>query len=943
MADDEDYKASQADKVESEQPECSSNNTGVWRIPTITGVSNAASECGLGDSDDEDEHHHRDKFRGERSEYYSRSVKDWVDSTQRNTHAKWTNRRAISLRCKTQGSNNRESGRANSEDELEYSSISSRDSFDEAQYCNKPNSPGQTSHHSNTKDAAIVNGDDHLEYSSISSKESLHDDDEPSKTDDNKADETTNLSGTITKNNLPTESNVGLANDDDQLEYSSISSRESLHDEDDNDKCSDLDDLADPPTPAASAGSSATGPAKDSEIPKEYTVIDVDALEYSSISSKESLDDNDGDDDDDGQSNISDDLLPGHDLINSPDHLSEAHQDSEEHETPEPKITAQECIKDDNDDKLEDLSSSSGDCIDEVQSIGEDWNDQLSCSPDTITTHTHKTKDGCKLSPDVQQENHRPFELIDNDQERNLSDIDEQMECIDEVNSSSEEEWPEHHPSPGHTIPLHQDKECTENKSDNVSSTEHHSQKETKQQEASVEKDKEYPKEDNIAKAWMVVNGQTSRIKIDFNKYKFNIISAISLRHHVLLQVKIAYTCQPCLKTGAFALEMAQDSMWNFNRAIQRWEAILCQGGVRRHSSENSRESRKGDQRKSRTDRLTHRSGHSTKATLERGNSSSKDFKSRQHPSEVVDHERESSLISGQRSKNYHPETNNISKAWVVINGRKSEIITINKTKAVITAALKYRHHILLQVQLSMSAPRLDLGAFITKVARKAKWKYLSHNNMFEASVGREGRSQLERNTEDKQSTKQTRLGNDEPKQSTMLTFKAFMEQCDDSITEVEALRKYCDYKHKFETQQLKGDLNTNDDEEWMVLEEWRDDLKDGDEENGTTVDDKGVRVPSPENLPDHDHSSSAHTTETERTKDTVAASPPPQEPQTTLPRPDTNSNTKPDVSTTHSPVHSTSPQPKDQATDTPPVTPPSQPGRDIRPLRTRKPPQRYS
>ncbi|KAK4295752.1 hypothetical protein Pmani_031705 [Petrolisthes manimaculis] len=914
MADDEDYKASQADEVKGEQPECSSNNTGIQRIPTITGVSNAASECGLGDSDDEDEHHHRDKFRGERSEYYSRSVKDWVDSTQRNTHAKWTNRLIISLKSKTQGSNNRESGRANNEDELEYSSISSRDSFDEEEYCNKPNSPGQTSHHSNTKDAAIVNGDDHLEYSSISSKESLHDDDdEPSKSDDNKADETTNLPGTISKNNLPTESNVGVANDDDQLEYSSISSRESLHDEDDKDKCSDLDDLADPPTPAASAGSSATGPPKDSEIPKEYTVIDVDALEYSSISSKESLDDNDadddndGDDDDDGQSNISDDLLPGHDLINSPDHLSEAHQDSEEHETPEPKVTAQECIKDDNDDRLEDLSSSSGDCIDEVQSIGEDWNDQLSCSPDTITTHTHKTK------------------------EQNLSDIDEQMECIDEVNSSSEEEWPEHYPSP--------DKECTENKSDNVTSTEHHIQKETRQQEASVEKDKEYPKEDNIAKAWMVVNGQTSRIKIDFNKYKFNIISAISLHHHVLLQVKIAYTYQPCLKTGAFAIEMAQDSTWNFNRAIQRWEAILCQGGVRRHSSENSRESRKGDQRKSRTDRLTHRSIHSTKATLERGNSSSINFKSRQHPNEAVDHERESSLISGQRSKNYHPETNNIFKAWVVINGRKSEIITINKTKAVVAAALKYRHHILLQVQLSVSAPRLDLGAFITKVARKAKWKYLSQYNMFEASVGREVRSQLERNTEDKQS----RLGNDEPKQSTMLTFKAFMEQCDDSITEVEALRKYCDYKHKFETQQLKGDLNTNDDEEWMVLEEWRDDLKDGDEENGTSVDDKVVRVPSPENLPDHDHSSSAHTTETERTKDTVAASPLPQEPQTTPPRPDTNSNTRPDVSTTHSPVHSTSPQPKDQATVTPSVTPPSQPGRDIRPLRTRKPPQRYS
>lgn len=53
-------------------------------------------------------------------------------------------------------------------------------------------------------DAAIVNGDDHLEYSSISSKESLHDDDELSNTEDSKPDEAANLLGTVTKNNLPT-------------------------------------------------------------------------------------------------------------------------------------------------------------------------------------------------------------------------------------------------------------------------------------------------------------------------------------------------------------------------------------------------------------------------------------------------------------------------------------------------------------------------------------------------------------------------------------------------------------------------------------------------------------------------------------------------------------------------------------------------------------------
>lgn len=116
------------------------------------------------------------------------------------------------------------------------------------------------------------------------------------------------------------------------------------------------------------------------------------------------------------------------------------------------------------------------------------------------------------------------------------------------------------------------------------------------------------------------MNGQTSRIKIDFNKFKFNIIRAIRLHHHVLLQVKIAYTCQPCLRTGAFALEMAQDSTWTFNRASQRWEAILCQGGQRRASSENSRESWKGDQQgRLRTERVTHRPRPSNKTTPEKG------------------------------------------------------------------------------------------------------------------------------------------------------------------------------------------------------------------------------------------------------------------------------------------------------------------------------------
>ncbi|KAK8741491.1 hypothetical protein OTU49_002243 [Cherax quadricarinatus] len=41
------------------------------------------------------------------------------------------------------------------------------------------------------------------------------------------------------------------------------------------------------------------------------------------------------------------------------------------------------------------------------------------------------------------------------------------------------------------------------------------------------------------------------------------------------------------------------------------------------------------------------------------------------------------------------------------------------------------------------------------------------------------------------------------PTQPPMMTFKAFMEQCDDSITEEEALRKYSEYKLEFKRQQL--------------------------------------------------------------------------------------------------------------------------------------------
>lgn len=55
------------------------------------------------------------------------------------------------------------------------------------------------------------------------------------------------------------------------------------------------------------------------------------------------------------------------------------------------------------------------------------------------------------------------------------------------------------------------------------------------------------------------------------------------------------------------------------------------------------------------------------------------------------------------------------------------------------------------------------------------------------------------------------------PTQPPMMTFKAFMEQCDDSITEEEALRKYSDYKLEFKRQQLNEFFVNHKEEEWWV------------------------------------------------------------------------------------------------------------------------------
>lgn len=54
------------------------------------------------------------------------------------------------------------------------------------------------------------------------------------------------------------------------------------------------------------------------------------------------------------------------------------------------------------------------------------------------------------------------------------------------------------------------------------------------------------------------------------------------------------------------------------------------------------------------------------------------------------------------------------------------------------------------------------------------------------------------------------------PTQPPMMTFKAFMEQCDDSISEEEALRKYSDYKLEFKRQQLNEFFVNHKEEEWF-------------------------------------------------------------------------------------------------------------------------------
>ncbi|KAB7497435.1 Serrate RNA effector molecule-like protein [Armadillidium nasatum] len=54
------------------------------------------------------------------------------------------------------------------------------------------------------------------------------------------------------------------------------------------------------------------------------------------------------------------------------------------------------------------------------------------------------------------------------------------------------------------------------------------------------------------------------------------------------------------------------------------------------------------------------------------------------------------------------------------------------------------------------------------------------------------------------------------PTQPPMMSFKAFMEQCDENINEEEALKKYSDYKLEFKRQQLNEFFINHKEEEWF-------------------------------------------------------------------------------------------------------------------------------
>ena len=53
------------------------------------------------------------------------------------------------------------------------------------------------------------------------------------------------------------------------------------------------------------------------------------------------------------------------------------------------------------------------------------------------------------------------------------------------------------------------------------------------------------------------------------------------------------------------------------------------------------------------------------------------------------------------------------------------------------------------------------------------------------------------------------------PTQPPMMSFKAFMEQCDEAISDEDAVSKYSQYKLEFKRQQLNEFFISHKEEEW--------------------------------------------------------------------------------------------------------------------------------
>ena len=58
----------------------------------------------------------------------------------------------------------------------------------------------------------------------------------------------------------------------------------------------------------------------------------------------------------------------------------------------------------------------------------------------------------------------------------------------------------------------------------------------------------------------------------------------------------------------------------------------------------------------------------------------------------------------------------------------------------------------------------------------------------------------------------------DYPTQTTMMSFKHFLSQQDDNISDADAIKKYNDYKLDFRKQQINEFFLAHKDEEWWAI-----------------------------------------------------------------------------------------------------------------------------